>query len=293
MYSPAPERRDIVIASLQKPRSQGTLARPALAVVAAVAVWLGSWLAQPAAAQAAAPDDAPAADDPIVVNGVLDIVVNGRARHCRPVPGDPLDAVNLGDGPELRAVIPNGAGGFVSALNAEQVTGPDYWQRVGVRMDEYDFRSPSNDKPMCIGGRAAPEGFAGFRRIIDAAPYRGHRLRFTAWVATGKARQVSFWLAAGTEWRAKPPVLEGKTRTRFNRLLNGGNTNAVPFGGDHGWTPVLLETGPLPDDAHHVSYGFNLQGSGDVWVYRPRLEIVDGPEDARTGDRIVIGAAQD
>ena len=43
-------------------------------------------------------------------------------------------------------------------------------------------------------------------------------------------------------------------------------------------------------DAHHISYGFNLQGSGDVWAYHPKLEIVaDDPERKATSDLIVIG----
>jgi hypothetical protein len=226
----------------------------------------------------------------IVVNAVRDIVVNGRARRCRPAPGDPLDAVRPGDGSDLRAIVPDGSGGYVSEPNGEQMTGPDFWQRVGIHMGEFDFRGPSPGRPMCIGGRAAPQGFAGFRRIVDATPYRGHRVRFTAWVATGRARQVSFWLAVGTEWRSKRPPSQDR-KTPFNKLLNGGNTNNVPFGGDHDWTPVLLETGPLPADAHHISYGFNLQGSGDVWVYRPKLEIVDPAASTGTGDVILIGKA--
>jgi hypothetical protein len=148
---------------------------------------------------------------------------------------------------------------------------------------------------MCIGGRGDPGEFAGFRRIIDAAPYRGRRLRFTMWVASRSAGQVSFWLAAGTPWHAKPdPNREVHTKVRPNVLLNGGNTNNVRFAGDNGWTPVLLETGPIGEDADHISYGFNLQGSGDVWVYRPKLEIVTDPADAALkGDRIVIGREQE
>ena len=272
-------------------------ARRALPALAALAFCDGVASPGPAAPES---DDADGSRAAIVVNGVQDIVVNGRARHCRSARRDPLNRVVAGAGPEHRAIVPDGSGGFVAALNAEQVTGPDYWQRVGVGMGEYEFRAPADGRPMCVGGRLAPTGFAGFRRIVDAAPYRGRRLRFTAWVATRSARQVSFWLAAGTDWQAKPPPLprsehssKGVKKTPFNKLLNGGNTNNVPFGGDHGWTPVLLETGPIGEDAHHISYGFNLQGLGDVWVYRPKLEIVDGAEGGRTGDLVVIGSDQD
>ena len=153
-------------------------------------------------------------------------------------------------------------------------------------MERYVFRTPPDGKPMCVGGRNEEAGFAGFRRILDAAPYRGHRVRFTAWVATGRAGQVNFWLAAGTVWRMVPKLSE---RPLPNQLLNGGNTNHVRFGGDNGWTPVLIETGPIHQDAHHISYGVNLQGSGDVWVYQPKLEIVTDGKDTAGQDLIMIG----
>jgi hypothetical protein len=115
-------------------------------------------------------------------------------------------------------------------------------------------------------------------------------VRFTAWVATHEATQVNFWLAAGTVWREKPSRHE---RPRPNQLLNGGNTNNVRFGGNHGWTPVLVETGPIHPDAHHISYGFNLRDSGHVWVHDAKLEIVpDSGDETRTGDVIVIGQPQ-
>ena len=128
---------------------------------------------------------------------------------------------------------------------------------------------------MCIGARGPDaEGFAQFRRIVDAAPYHGKRVRFTGWVATGGARLVRFWLAAGDT----------------HRLFNGGNTNNQPWGGDHGWTPVLLEMGPVSERAPHISYGFLLYGQGDVWVYNPRFEIVtDEPAGSRSDDVAIIG----
>jgi hypothetical protein len=218
--------------------------------------------------------------DEIVVTGYGDIVVNGRARHCRPAPGDPLDRVRIPGWPEYLMIVPAERGGFIARRANEWITGPEFWQRVGVNMGAYRFRAPTADRPMCVGGRGGPNGFSGFRRVIDAAAYRGHRVRFTAWVATGEAGQVNFWLATG-------PLLEG------GRILNGGNTNSIRFRGDNDWTPVLFETGPIDAEARHISYGFNLQGSGDVWVYQPKLELVaDQPESASTGDRIVIGSQQ-
>lgn len=250
-----------------------------MVLAAAVVLSAGPAPAQPepSAPQTAESDEAGVSPDEIVVTGYGDIVVNGRARRCRPAPGDPLDSVRIGGWSDYMMIVPDEEGGFAAKRVTEQITGPDFWQRVGVGMGAYHFRAPSGDKPMCIGGRGEVDKFGGFRRIVDAAPYRGHRLRFTAWAATGRARQVNFWLAAGT-------------LPYGGRLLNGGNTNSVPFGGNSDWTPVLLETGPIHEEARHISYGFNLQGAGDVWVYDPKLEIIaDEPGEAGTGDRVVIG----
>jgi hypothetical protein len=225
-------------------------------------------------------------EDPIVVTGVRDIVVNGHAIRCRRLPGDPLDRVIAPYGQHNRvAVIPQASGGFALEQDSEQITGPEFWQRVGVGFDQYVFRSPSNRRPMCVGGTGDMRSYGGFRRIVDAASYRGHRVRFTLWVATSQANLVHFWLAAGTnETKPRPGA-----RRPINRLYNGGNTNNVDWGGNNGWTPVLLETGPVSSEAAHISYGFNLQGSGDVWAYAPTLEIADESPGAGTEDRIVIG----
>jgi hypothetical protein len=235
-------------------------------------------LALLAAAQGPAPNPNGDYGPPIVVTGTRDIVVNGRARHCRRLAGDPLNAVNANPPPGPRReseIVPVGNGRFAFEQNMETVTGSDFWQRAGTGIDHYIFRAPPNGSPMCIGARGPdPEGFAQFRRIVDVAPYRGKRVRFTAWVASGNARLVRFWLAAGTA----------------RRLYNGGNTNNQPWGGDHGWTPVLLEMGPVADGAAHISYGFLLYGQGDVWVYHPRLEIVtDEPPGSRTDEVAIIG----
>lgn len=245
------------------------------------------FLAAPLVAQSRERDGTREDDAPIIVTGMRDIVVNGHAIRCRRLPGDPLDRIVTPYGQHSRvAVVPQGSGGFAVVQDSEQITGPEFWQRVGIGIDQYVFRSPSNRRPMCIGGTGDMHSYGGFRRIVDAGPYRGHRIRFTLWVATSQANLVHFWLAAGTN-ETRP---RAGARRPVNRLYNGGNTNNVHWGGNHGWTPVLLETGPVASEAAHISYGFNLQGSGDVWVYGPTLEtIADDSPGADTGDRIVIG----
>jgi hypothetical protein len=211
---------------------------------------------------------------------VREIVINGRARRCRPLPNDPLDKVDvrprLGERPYQGAIVPLGDGKYAFGPSREIVTGPDFWQRTGTGIDQYVFRSPTDGSPMCIGANFPdPHTWGQLVRIVDAAPYHGKRVRFTLWVATGGAQLVRFWLAAGE---------------RMKVLHNGGNTDNHPWGGDHGWTPVMLEIGPVAERADHISYGFLLYGGGSVWAYRPKLEIVGDETPRRSGDVLVIGS---
>lgn len=265
----------------------GDAARIVVAVAAIALAPLG-----PAAlwAQAdPAPADRAVTESEIVVTGVTpgsEIVVGGRRRAppCVPLSGDPLDQVDIPwiDDHQARrqsAIVPAGDG-FAFGLDRETITGPAFWQRAGTAIDQYVFRAPSDGTPMCIGARPGrPEGYAQFRRITDSAPFEGRRVRFTAWAATGDAELVRFWLAAGNGTRV---------------LHNGGNTNNQPWGGDNGWTPILLEIGPVAEGADHISYGFLLYGRGSVWLYQPRLEVVtDEPAASRVGDIAVIGGRDD
>lgn len=219
----------------------------------------------------------------IVVTGSRPVIVKGKVRRCTPQAGDPLDRVKVNGladttdrAPGIHqymAVVPHGRK-FVWERDADQTTGPDFWQRVGVTIDSYYFRGMAQDSLMCVGGITTyPHAFAGFRREFDATLYRGKRLRFTLWVATRVSGRVAFWLGS---------------RTRI-RLKDGGNTDYDrQFTGDHLWTPILLETGPINRKADRISYGFNLQGSGDVWIYRPTFEVVNDYVGDGT-DRIVFG----
>ena len=242
--------------------------------------------------------DAPP-DNVIVVTGQrLAIVVNGRSIKCRPLANDPQDKVNASpDGSERREsvlvplsdghrfeLIPWNSGDAWSRqfFDFKRYGGPDVWRRTGTGIDQYIFRGPKDASLLCIGSKwADPAGFAQLVQIVDAAPYYGKRVRFTAWVASRNATLVNFHLASGDP---------GAVRL----VVNGGNTNNHSWGGSHGWTPIMIEIGPISKYSKFIGFGFLLHGSGDVWLYKPKLETV-APDDPyqRKGDVFVIGKDRD
>lgn len=239
-----------------------------------------SWLALLIPAVALAQDMTSQSD--VVVTGQRDVIVNGRTRACRPLPDDPADRVSMtqsmgGLGKQSEIVrLANGRYIFHEA-DEDSITGPDFWARTGTGFDQYVYRVPTDGRPMCIGA-SAPDlhTWAQLRRVVDAKPYWGKRIRFTLWVATGDARLVRFWLVSAS----RSPL----------RGYRGDNTNFHPWGGSHGWTPVMLEIGPVSPHDDHISYGFLLLGHGSVWAYQPRLEVVDDePGASRKGSLLFIG----
>jgi hypothetical protein len=209
-------------------------------------------------------------DEEIVVTGFKTaegILVQG-AGLCRKLRNEPLDQVDARPRGEKRkqSVIGTNAKGQLALRGDDHpITGPDYWQRAGTGIDQYVFRATYDGKPICIGGeRNGHLGYGQLRRVLDAAPLRGRRVRFSAQVATRQASMVRFWLAAGNT---------------DGRVYLGGNTNNFDLKGTHGWTPVTFEVGPVPSRSVMLSYGFLLHGRGDVWLRDVKLEVL--PMDPR------------
>jgi hypothetical protein len=209
----------------------------------------------------AQPSDTPEDDTPIVVTGQRPPILVTAPPRCRRRSGDPLDAVVIPSG-TAQSVIRMGKDGKLEfRRDDEPVLGPNVWQRAGSAIGEYVFRVPEDAKLLCIGALAEyPRGWGQLRQIVAGGPYEGRYVQLTAWVATRAAREVRFWLAAGT----------GAT------LHDGGDTSGQPLQGTNGWTPVSLVIGPIPSGADHISYGFLLYGSGDVWVTGLKIEAVNG-----------------
>jgi len=198
-----------------------------------------------------------------------EVVIRAFPPHCRPAIGDPQDEVDLspaaaGSAQQVVRLDP-ASGKYILTADDYPTTAPGIWQRDGVRLQEFVFRVPTDGNPLCIGTRGSRSlGLAQLRQAIDAKPYRRKILRFTAWVATRQANAVRFWLVAGTNERPK----------FRNIVASSGNWNE-PVTGSKSWFPVSLTIGPLPCNADQVSFGMTLDGRGDAWMYRPRLEQVD------------------
>jgi hypothetical protein len=210
------------------------------------------------------------------------ILVNGRLPRCHPRPGDPLDSVDMAPAAaEARQQVikrdpATGAWGILP--DDDPVTGLGVWQRAGTRMDQYVFRVPEDGMPMCIGARSdGPHGWGQLRQEIDAAPYRGKTVRVTMWAATQKAGRVWFWVASGRQAKRKP----GKTPGRADMATETGN---LEFRGSHTWTPISLTMGPVRCDQEKISFGVMLDGPGDLWIYKPELEVI-GTQSAREAER--------
>lgn len=211
---------------------------------------------------------APAAAPPAQVDAG-EVVIRAFPPHCRPAAGDPQDEVDLspaasGSTQQVIRLDP-ASGKYILTADDYPTTAPGVWQRDGVRLHEFVFRVPTDGNPLCIGTRSSRSlGMAQLRQAIDAKPYRHKILRFTAWVATRQVNAVKFWLVAGTNDRPK----------FFNIVASSGNWKE-PITGSKAWFPVSLTIGPLPCNADQVSFGMTLDGRGDAWMFRPRLEEVD------------------
>lgn len=231
--------------------------------------------AEPPAQDAAKPP--PAAQAPQVAEGADEpddspILVVGQLPRCRPRPGDPLDSVDMAPAAaqsRQQVIKRDPATGVLGVFpDDDPVTGPGVWQRAGTRMDRYVFRVPEGAAPLCVGARGeGPSGTGQLRQVLDATPYHGKIVRVTMWAASRDAGRVWFWVASGR--RHKP----GAPR-QADMATQTGN---IQFHGTHGWTPVSLEMGPVRCDQEKVSFGALLDGSGDLWIYKPEIQVIDAP----------------
>lgn len=222
-----------------------------------IAFLAATLLATSASGQDARPA-APAQADP---DSNSEIVVTGFPPHCQPRPGDaqdeptaaaPMDSRWRG----MQADKKNGGYKAVERYyrRSGALTDQGVWRRAGDALPDFIFRVPSDGSPLCIGARVrSPRGSVQLQQLLHPGPYRCKYVRFTAFVATRRA-DAWLWLNNG-----------------------GGGPMMTEIEGDHVWMPVLLQQGLVGVYNSNVSFGVVLR-KGDVWFYKPQLEIVPDAE---------------
>ncbi len=143
---------------------------------------------------------------------------------------------------------------------------PDGWHMSGSHRTEYDTGLMPRDcayngkRVIELRFRAAgvPGGFGTLMQSIDAARYRGCRVRFSAVI---RGREITDW--AGIWLRVDSASRE--------KALD--NMQDRPLRGTTGWTEAanVLDVG---EDAASVHFGVLLDGAGAVDLAAPRFEIV-------------------
>jgi len=143
---------------------------------------------------------------------------------------------------------------------------PDGWHMSGSHRAEYDAGLlPGNCAhqgrrliELRFRAAGAPGGFGTVMQSIDAARYRGGRVRFSAVI---RGREITGW--AGL-WLRVDSASRGK-------VLD--NMQDRPLRGTTGWTEAanVLD---VAEDAGSVHFGLLLGGAGAVDLAAPRFEIV-------------------
>jgi hypothetical protein len=152
---------------------------------------------------------------------------------------------------------------------------PDGWFMSGNRSADYIAgllprgRAYDGKRVIQLRFRAAepPTGFGTVMQSIDAARYRGQRVRFSAML---RGEEIGNW--AGTWLR-----IDAASGTR---ALD--NMSDRPLRAAAGWTEAanVLDVG---EDAASLHFGVLLSGAGAVDIARPRFEVV--------GDDVAVTAA--
>jgi hypothetical protein len=204
-----------------------------------------------------------------------EIMVVGTVPRCHPLPGDPLDSVDLApaaaDSRQQVIKLDPVTGAMGVMPDDDPVTGPGIWQRAGRRIDQYVFRVPQDGAPLCIGAREKrASGWGQLRQVVDATPYHGKTVRVTMWAASRKATRVWFWVASGREAEKDK---DGVARSS-DRADMAAESGSYEFSGTHRWTPVSLTMGPVQCDQKKISFGVLLAGSGDLWIYQPEFQVI-------------------
>jgi hypothetical protein len=145
----------------------------------------------------------------------------------------------------------------IAAMPPQNCQTVDGWYLVGSAVEHYSTGTDPNvsrSKQPTVYVKSIIDPATGFgtaSKGILAEPYRGKRLRMTAWL---KTENVTGW--AGIWMR-----IDGPNR----KSLGFDNMQERPLKGTLDWKryAIVLD---VPEESIHVAFGVMLNGNGQIWA---------------------------
>ncbi len=149
---------------------------------------------------------------------------------------------------------------------------PKGWFIAGSKPADYVMGTePGTRRPdsrsAFIHAKTDSSGFGTLMQTIDAAHYRGKRVRLSGYLRTKDAGRGQMWMR-----------IDGDTA---GKILGFDNMEQRALQGDQAWQrcDIVLD---VPANAKDIAFGFFLSGKGEVWADSFALDIV-GSEVPVTG----------
>lgn len=133
-----------------------------------------------------------------------------------------------------------------------------------VKLTEENPRSGKRSAVIIGTGKPKPNTFGNLMQSIDAAPYRGKRVRFRAAVRTevsGAGNQAQLWF---------------RVDRADNQMGYFDNMQDRPITSKD-WGEYEIK-GEIAPDAARINFGLLLLGEGKAWLDAVSLEIIESPE---------------
>jgi len=170
-------------------------------------------------------------------------------------------------------------------LEPEGYAGPERWRSTpvpcwgvrGTTPEDYDVVPDPNEHTVghtsvLLSSTRSLTGWGTLYQFADAKPFRGKRIEFSADLRTFGVGNTANLFVRVDDASGTPIALDNMTYSYGEprsdvAILNRG------LSGDTDWTStnVVLD---IPADAHAISYGVALVGSGKVWVDNAHIETV-------------------
>ena len=192
----------------------------------------------------------------LVACGSLALVLVGCGASSCPCPASPASSAATPAQATARPLL-------LEAYPSAQEVGEPGWILSGGAHEEYAVRrDASADRPSWLLEPVSDTfgRYGTWMRHIEAADYRGKRVRITATVKTrGATNRVDFWARA----QAKDSPGDGAGL--------GGDWEKLPADTDWSQNTIVFD---VPDQTEWLEYGVGVAGPGVLWLDGAKIEVV-------------------